>query len=63
MTKQYAVYQGEELIATGTAKECAEELGVRTQSIHRYKTPSYRSRGSGKNRRDVVELIDDDDDE
>lgn len=42
--KIYAVYKGEEMIASGTAKECAEKLGVKVKTIHHYNTPSYKKR-------------------
>lgn len=61
MTKQYAVYKGEKLLAMGTAKECAAVLKVKVETIWYYKSATYRNLGNGKNRRIVIELGDDKD--
>ncbi|PED63993.1 hypothetical protein [Priestia megaterium] len=42
--KEYAVYKGEQLLAVGTAMECAEELNVKPETIHFYTTPTYKRR-------------------
>ena len=42
--KEYAVYKGEQLLAVGTATECAEELNVKPETIHFYTTPTYMRR-------------------
>jgi hypothetical protein len=40
--KEYAVYKGEEFIYVGTAKECAERLGVKPETIYSYASPRYQ---------------------
>jgi len=57
--KTLAVYKGEELLTMGTAKECAEKLNVKVDTIYFYKTKTYQNRGSGKNRRIAIELEED----
>jgi len=42
--REYAVYKGENIIAMGTAKECAEKLGVKTETIMFYTYPTYQRR-------------------
>lgn len=37
--KEYALYKGEELLAMGTKREIAEQLGVSINSISHYGTP------------------------
>lgn len=44
--KEYALYKGEELIAMGTKREIAEQLGVSPSTIGYYGTPVY-ARGDG----------------
>lgn len=39
--KEYALYKGEELIAMGTKREIAEQLGVSPSTIGYYGTPVY----------------------
>lgn len=56
--KQLAVYKGDQLLALGTSKECAEVLGVKVDTIYYYKSATYQKRGSGKNRRITIELED-----
>lgn len=53
--KEYALYKGEELIAMGTKREIAEQLGVSAITIGYYGTPVYARRTSEKGRR-LVEL-------
>lgn len=40
----YAVYKGEELIATGTADECAEVMGVKPKYIYYLTSPTHERR-------------------
>ncbi|APH04930.1 hypothetical protein [Bacillus weihaiensis] len=40
--KEYAVYKGEDLLAIGTAKECAETLNVAAETIYYYTTSAYK---------------------
>lgn len=41
----YTVYDGDEVVASGTARECAEKLGVKVGTVHWYATASARRRG------------------
>lgn len=57
MTKIYALYKGETLIASGTMVQIAYKTGVKLRTIQFYKTPTYKKRRkSGKNFRELVEL-------
>lgn len=42
--KEYALYQGEKLLAIGTAKEIAEQRGIKVDSVLYLGTPSYLKR-------------------
>lgn len=53
--KEYALYKGEELIAMGTKREIAEQLGVSPSTVGCYGTPVYARRTSENGRR-LVEL-------
>ena len=59
--REYAVYRGDELICVGTAKECAEELGVKVNTIYWMSNPAYHKRAK-ENWTIVTRLEDDDDD-
>ena len=54
--KEYALYKGEELIAMGTKKEIAAQLGVSASTIGYYGTPVYARRTSENKGRRLVEL-------
>ena len=54
--KEYALYKGEEIIAMGTKREIAEQLGVSASTIGYYGTPVYARRTSESKRRRLVEL-------
>lgn len=41
---EFAVYKGENLLAIGTAKECAEVMGVRPDYIRWMTTPTAKRR-------------------
>lgn len=56
MTKTFAVYKGEELLTSGTAKQCAEKLNVKVETIWYYKSATYQKKGSSKNKRIAIEL-------
>lgn len=62
---EYAVYKGESLLCIGTARECAEELNVRPETIRWYTYPTYQrrlaKRKNPKNCLMVVKLEDDED--
>lgn len=46
--KEYAIYKGEELLAIGTAQECAEELGVTDKYIYWLATPTAKRIAEGR---------------
>lgn len=55
--KIYALYKGEELLATGTIVQIAYKMGVKIRTIQFYKTPVYlKRRKNGKNYRELIEL-------
>lgn len=57
MSKIYALYKGEELLASGTIVQIAYKMKVKLRTIQFYKTPTYkRRRSKGKNFRELVEL-------
>ena len=49
--KEYALYKGDELLAMGTKREIAEQLGVSVNSVSHYGTPVYARRTSENGRR------------
>ena len=54
--KIYALYKGEQLLATGTLIQIAYKMGVKLRTIQFYKTPTYKKRNKGNNYRELVEL-------
>lgn len=63
MIKEFAIYKGEELIVMGTAKECADHMGVTPDYIKWMVTPTGRKRlANRKNpeRCTTAVLLDDD---
>lgn len=42
--REYAVYFDDEYQFSGTAQECADQLGIRVASFVHYTTPSYKNR-------------------
>ena len=54
--KEYALYKGEEIIAMGTKREIAEQLGISVHAVTCYGTPSYAQRTSEKYGRRLVKL-------
>lgn len=40
----YTVYKGDEIICTGSARECAEALGVKVKTIYFYASPAWKRR-------------------
>lgn len=54
--KEYALYKGDNLIGIGTAKELAEQFGVKVQTIHYYSTPAYKQRTNPDRARRLVPL-------
>ena len=53
--KEYALYKGEELLAMGTKREIAKQLGVSPSTVGDYGTPVYARRTSENGRR-LVEI-------
>lgn len=53
--REYAIYKGDEFITIGTAKECAKELGVKSETIRWLSTPAAKKR-QGKNSLIVVKM-------
>lgn len=49
--KEFALYKGEELLAMGTKREIAEQLGVSASTVGYYGTPVYARRTSENGRR------------
>lgn len=47
--KEYALYKGEDIIATGTTKEIAKKMGIQEQTINYYKTQAYINRLERRN--------------
>ena len=41
---EYAIYYDDTFMFTGTAEECAKELGVSTSSINFYASPAHKKR-------------------
>lgn len=41
---EYAIYKGDDLIIIGTRQECADELGVKPDTISYYCSPAYRKK-------------------
>lgn len=52
----YAMYKGEEFIASGTLEELAALKGIKVESVFHYTTECYRKRMNGKNSTSVVKL-------
>ena len=40
----YAVYKGDEIICTGSARECAEALGVKVETVYFYASSAWKRR-------------------
>lgn len=54
--KEYALYKGDELLAMGTKREIAEQLGISVHAVTSYGSPSYVKRTSERNGRRLVKL-------
>lgn len=55
--KEYAVYKGDDLLCMGTVQECAENLGVKTETIRYYLTPAYQRRLAKRKARNYRTVI------
>ena len=57
MKKIYALYKGENLLADGTLKEIAEQMGLKEKTLLFYGTPTYQHRAKKvRNRLALVRL-------
>ena len=54
--KEYALYKGDKLLAMGTKKEIAKQLGVKPSTIKFYTHPSYAKRTSEEKGRRLIEI-------
>lgn len=54
--KEYALYKGDELLAMGTKREIAEQLGISVHAVSYYGTPAYAKRTSEENGRRLIKL-------
>ena len=54
--KEFALYKGDKLLAVGTKKEIAKQLGISVHAVHSYGTPSYHKRTSEENGRRLYEI-------
>ena len=48
MKAVYMLYKGEKPLIMGTAKELAEQLNVKKETIYFYSSPAYHRRDKGK---------------
>ena len=55
MRNEYALYKGDELLAIGTVREIAIQIGVTEKTVFHYGTPTYQKRTS-ENARRLVRL-------
>ena len=51
MRNEYALYKGDELLAIGTVREIAIQIGVTEKTVFHYGTPTYQKRTSESARR------------
>lgn len=55
----YGLYKGDEFIDVGTAKELAEKLGVKKETIWFYATPTNHKRNNSDKRIQAVKFKED----
>ena len=53
--KEYTLYKGDEILASGTLQEIAKKMKVKVKTLHFYKSPTYLRRTSEKKGRRLVE--------
>lgn len=53
---EYALYKGEDIIAIGTKKEIAEQLGIKEDTVRFYGTPTWKKRNKGSNHKILIKL-------
>lgn len=63
MTKTFAVYKGDDLLTSGTAKQCASALNIKVGTVYFYKSRTHQKRSKSNNTRVSVELQEGDDTE
>jgi DNA-binding CsgD family transcriptional regulator len=57
MVKIYAMYKGNNCLATGTLYQLAKDLNISIQTLRFYLTPTYRKRfEKSKNRRELIRV-------
>ena len=54
MTKEYAVYRGDDLIVSGSLLRVSLFLGIKTETVIWMATPSARARRKGSKRAMIV---------
>lgn len=54
----YVVYKGDEVIAIGTAEECAEVMGVKPETVRFYASGAYHKRAERIGRPTIAERVD-----
>jgi hypothetical protein len=52
--KIYAIYKGDEFLCEGTARECAEFLGVKQKTVFWWKSPVNHRRNKGNKKIAIV---------
>ena len=52
----YAVYKGDEFVTVGTAKECANDLGITTKTFHEMKSAAKRRVKSKKKKSHMINV-------
>lgn len=53
----YVVYRGDDVLCVGTARECAERLGVSESSVRWLASPAARRREAARPGRMVAERV------
>lgn len=54
--KQYALYKGDIILAVGTRKEIAEELGISKETVDSYAAPRHLRRAKSENVRTLIAI-------
>lgn len=54
--KIYALYKGDQLLATGTIIQIAYKMGVKPRTIKFYGTPTWKKRMKRKDCRELIEI-------
>lgn len=56
--KEFIVYKGDQMVAVGTAEDCAAILGVKPSTIRWHVTPTGRKRQAARKKQDKVLAVD-----